>query len=932
MSILNYTEPQLTIRQRLQRTSPGVLARINAAIIGPRFELSRYGKEKVESHVFNSAGGLINFSKVDSNDVVHPLQPGQVVDPASVKVHGTGLEALLANLTGLTSTKLYLYSVTEPNVLVSSAPIKGTGLATELRGRDAAIGDYVYVDDGVSGFANRRRKIVGFRGVNLPSSFGSNVDNNDGNMANSSFNPITDDPGVDGDFAVVSQPVNWVTTVTNPTAFNAFVRGSKLGNRYGEQFTLTCHTGGAPGTATFNISSASGLWSATNVPSTAGPGSSYDVTHPELAGLTVNLNPSSGQAAAGMVFKFNIFGKYTRLTPADLEFSGTYNGTEDTTYMIQVITGTSGGNVDGAVVRISDSKGTEPIQMVTVVNNTNFAVGTHGLVAKFVEDNLDPTMGLRAGDIFYVNAVASKESTTSFNKVVLDGPAVDVSLFSSLTTPLDVEFRLPFTGNILATAANSGVAWTATPAGVNLQPGLSLFVSSRQVNYQWVPFVNNVGTLELSFRATVPASANEDLKINYSLKDIEENCGPIDLDNDLAYAVKEAFNGAQGRAVYSLNVTTNDLAGFNAALAKLESTDMTYALSVVTTSESIMQAAGAHAAAMSQPNVKNFRRVYVGSDSPGSYPVLVKDTNGNTATATITSNGSGNLLVSLSDPNLDLTVLNLSAGDIAKFPGLNAEYPIANVISATELVLASGPVSPVSPATAIEIWRADTPDSQADFIIARSKSFANRRVNHIWVEQGAKYIDGVRTLIPARYVAAHIAGLRSAKLPQQGLTRTEVTTITEAPRMYLRYNREILNRVAAEGTFIVTQDMASQMVYIRHQLTTDVSNGSLYYEDSVGTNLDNISFALKELDALIGRRNANPQTVSMINNRLDQILTAFTQTDADTDVGPALIEYRDAKVALDPILKDRINVSAVLTMPLPLNNIDVELNAVVSGS
>jgi hypothetical protein len=379
-------------------------------------------------------------------------------------------------------------------------------------------------------------------------------------------------------------------------------------------------------------------------------------------------------------------------------------------------------------------------------------------------------------------------------------------------------------------------------------------------------------------------------------------------------------------------VTTNDLAGFNAALAKLESTDMTYALSVVTTSESIMQAAGAHAAAMSQPNVKNFRRVYVGSDSPGSYPVLVKDTNGNTATATITSNGSGNLLVSLSDPNLDLTVLNLSAGDIAKFPGLNAEYPIANVISATELVLASGPVSPVSPATAIEIWRADTPDSQADFIIARSKSFANRRVNHIWVEQGAKYIDGVRTLIPARYVAAHIAGLRSAKLPQQGLTRTEVTTITEAPRMYLRYNREILNRVAAEGTFIVTQDMASQMVYIRHQLTTDVSNGSLYYEDSVGTNLDNISFALKELDALIGRRNANPQTVSMINNRLDQILTAFTQTDADTDVGPALIEYRDAKVALDPILKDRINVSAVLTMPLPLNNIDVELNAVVSGS
>mgnify|MGYP001557956192 CR=1 FL=1 len=52
--------------------------------------------------------------------------------------------------------------------------------------------------------------------------------------------------------------------------------------------------------------------------------------------------------------------------------------------------------------------------------------------------------------------------------------------------------------------------------------------------------------------------------------------------------------------------------------------------------------------------------------------------------------------------------------------------------------------------------------------------------------------------------------------------------------MYLKYRQTDLDNIAAHGTFIITQSSNTGAVFIRHQLTTETSKGSLYYEDNAG--------------------------------------------------------------------------------------------------
>lgn len=185
--------------------------------------------------------------------------------------------------------------------------------------------------------------------------------------------------------------------------------------------------------------------------------------------------------------------------------------------------------------------------------------------------------------------------------------------------------------------------------------------------------------------------------------------------------------------------------------------------------------------------------------------------------------------------------------------------------------------------------------------------------------------------IPNYFIAAELAGLRSAVQPQQGLTNTQVESISSAPNMYTKYTERALNDIAKEGTWVITQDYEGGDIYIRHQLTTDSDNGSLYYEDSVGVNIDEISYAINNvLYKYIGKRNATPGTVTQIYNDVFSILYARTTAPADIIIGPALLGFNGLTVAIDDKQKDRINVDVNLDVPLPLNSIVVNLRAYAS--
>jgi hypothetical protein len=182
------------------------------------------------------------------------------------------------------------------------------------------------------------------------------------------------------------------------------------------------------------------------------------------------------------------------------------------------------------------------------------------------------------------------------------------------------------------------------------------------------------------------------------------------------------------------------------------------------------------------------------------------------------------------------------------------------------------------------------------------------------------------------YAAAEVAGLRSAILPQQGLTHTEISIVAAADLMYTKYSQTQLDTIAANGTFIITQENEDGARFIRHQLTTKTGSGSLYYEDSVGVNIDSISFQLKALlKPYIGRTNVNAKTIRDIYNDVFKALADFaTDPGFGQSIGPALNGFTDLIVAVDDNFKDRINITAALQVPLPLNVIDTTLRASAS--
>lgn len=447
------------------------------------------------------------------------------------------------------------------------------------------------------------------------------------------------------------------------------------------------------------------------------------------------------------------------------------------------------------------------------------------------------------------------------------------------------------------------------------------------------------GKLMVSYRALRTPTATESLIAIETASDLTDKLGTIDLENEIAFGANEAFSGSQGKTIYALRVSDDTTTAYSTALKKIEATDRVYALTPMTDKQTVQQLVATHCESMSQKDVKNFRRCYVGTDSPGEYAALSRY-DGSVIEVDITVSNAG-IVLDVATAGVNLQTVNLVEGDIVKMIDSNgnytgAEYTISAVTDANTAYLSTGPASSQTEVFA-EFWKADTPESQAAYVADVSEALGSRRAVNVWVENGTRIIDGVRTVIPNKYVAAEVAGLRSAVIPWQGLTLTEINSVTDAPAMYTRYTSSLLNTVAAAGTFIITQEAESGGVFIRHQLTTQSNEGSLAYEDSIGVSLDSISYQIKDsLNSFVGRKNVTRQTLEEIYDTVWTILNNATTSSAVADYGPQLNgftnkagERNKIDVAAHPTLKDRVQVYARLLMPLPLNTLEVVLDASV---
>ena len=133
-----------------------------------------------------------------------------------------------------------------------------------------------------------------------------------------------------------------------------------------------------------------------------------------------------------------------------------------------------------------------------------------------------------------------------------------------------------------------------------------------------------------------------------------------------------------------------------------------------------------------------------------------------------------------------------------------------------------------------------------------------------------------------------------------------------------------MDEIAAGGILIVTQDNKDGVPYIRHQLTTDATHGSLYSEMSVTRNLDNISYAVADvIKGYCGKANVTTTSLPHLKAAILDVLNGFTQDSVNDLIGPSLVRFYDLSIKQDPKQLDTVIIRVTYELPLPMNNIKV---------
>lgn len=554
--------------------------------------------------------------------------------------------------------------------------------------------------------------------------------------------------------------------------------------------------------------------------------------------------------------------------------------------------------------------------------------------------------GLRTGDVYFVNCVASA-ATGPNSIIVLSGSATDITGWTQNDIPLNlfnIDARVIYSGALTQERDNPpNNAWnagTTAQGGIILENNLDLQITSRTSN-QWVPVKNSAyGRLFSSWRGLVPSLTTDEITLYTDTASAISKYGIQDLDNPICYGLCIALDAANGIPVYAISVPTDDATGFATVLNLAANTEGLVFLAPQTSDAASLALLPPHVTAASEKTIKLWRRAYITTANPGPYAYLVEDENDNPLLGTVLTNGSGNVRVMCEAGNF--ITFGVLPGDLYRTqfsqdafgnPTYN-QYVVQSVLEEDELVLVAGPATPITPAIPFQLWRANTGTNEATFIGDTSNAIQNRRICNIWCD--APYInpDGAILYTPLYYIAAEIAGLRSSLLPQQGLSRTALQySVAGCPNMYRNYQQSDLDIAAENGTWIITQDSSGTPVYIRHQLTTDSDDGILYYEDSVGVNLDDIAY---QVDALLapypGQRNVNVETLEEIETKLRGLFDSMTVNPVINvnNIGPQLIAYSNLLVTNDPNFLDQVNVQVNLQLPVPLNVVNVTLYGTAS--
>ena len=645
--------------------------------------------------------------------------------------------------------------------------------------------------------------------------------------------------------------------------------------------------------------------------------------------------------------------------------AGSYTGDKNDTYIVECTKGgyveEGGTNFPHIVVRTA--KGLDFSGPFEVVNSGAlagdfFPIGSHGVAVAFARRSTSsssssssssgsagssgprfvPVTSMCKGDKWYIKVVSGKAGPV--NKLILrdDMPA-------DMRTATTLDMKLFIKSDIQITENRTGFA----PLVNYEQEETQIVVKAGAIAYhpEWTlagvpqPLPVTAGTLYVQYREWLSELCDEVNSIS-SVADLDQIRGQLDPDNPLKWGVYKALSNTFGTVVkYTAVCEPDDLDSWVQVLERIVGRDDLYNLVPLTFDTRIHNLFAAHIGNESNEIANNWKAGFFALQSRTSKMLVgegapITGVSGNEiadpvlATISDDPSATGDQYTLLQVPNgAGYFITNdVQPGDLVRYSytvdGFGAtkysEYVVDEVLSESSLRLYSGTDTAITTPQRVEVWHNMNRNEMADDIAERAGALSNRRVCAVWPDQ----VGSAGTLQPGYFLAAALAGLASSVVPHQGLTNVEVSGFDDFTRSYKMFNETQLNRMAAAGVWIVTEDRDGTP-YSRHALTTDNLDLNRR-EEMIRRNVDSISYLfLRRLRPYIGRTNATPLMVDFLRSRVGETFDFLKSNGYTQELGSQLIDGTIRVLRVHPLLKDRIEIVLDLVVPAPLNNIELHL-------
>lgn len=614
---------------------------------------------------------------------------------------------------------------------------------------------------------------------------------------------------------------------------------------------------------------------------------------------------------------------------------GTYTGDQDVTYIVEVTKG--GLYADSPQITVTTNKGVDASGPTAVTAPaTAVAVGTEGVTISFDET------ALNKGDRYFI--VATAETEGAYQTLVL-GNNFDTAVIANGATEVDLTLYIKKDIEVSENRADTPGTynWTQSATEICLESGVTALDSSWTVNGEPDPLPvesessQGFGKIYVTARYWLQDLCDTVETIS-DVADIDDLIsGPLHPDNPLKWGVSKALANANGTIVTFTAVCDPDVVdNWTTVLDLIDGRDDTYGLVPLTRNTTVLNNFASHVSSQSTPEFGRWRVLWVNMNGVSSKSIVDSDTStdGEEVLATLSDdpNTSGTQYTLLEVPagNGEFVTNGVKAGDIVRylyttdgFGGtVYTEFVVDAVLNEDALRLVSpGHTAAINVAQKVEIHRNLSATEQAAEV-GKTYSFSDRRIMAVWpdtVGAGGLTFEGY-------HLCAALAGLASGVVPQQGLTNVTISGFDDLSRTTGLFNRTQLNTMAENGVWIVTQSLQSGEVFSRHAVTTADNSLINEREEVITRNLDSISFFFLELfSPYIGVSNITDSLLSILQSEMRAGIQALRSRNFVQILGGQLIDGEISRLRAHATLKDRVVAVLNLTLPYPLNNLELHL-------